>query len=69
MCFSIFRDVDSVRRAVLLIYPPILLGLIALAYDVLLNRSYQGVVHLLNVNWEALLSFDVSCCLITNFNQ
>ncbi|KAI5734631.1 hypothetical protein M8J77_008919 [Diaphorina citri] len=59
LVLCIFRDVDSVRRSVLLIYPPILLGLIALAYDVLLNRSYQGVVHLLNVNWEALLSFDI----------
>uniref|UniRef100_A0A8D9B8R8 Sodium-dependent nutrient amino acid transporter 1 n=1 Tax=Cacopsylla melanoneura TaxID=428564 RepID=A0A8D9B8R8_9HEMI len=59
LALCIFRDVDSVRRGVLLIYPPILIAIVVLLYDVLLNRTLQGVLNLLNIDWEALLSFDI----------
>lgn len=59
LVLCIFRDIDSVRRSVLLIYPPILIAIAVLVYDVLLNRSHQGVVNLLNINYQALLSFDI----------
>lgn len=59
LVLCIFRDVDSVRRGVLLIYPPIIIALAALVYDVLLNKTQQGVLNLLNINYQALLSFDI----------